>query len=309
VCTGHDAGPNPFYERAKFVWQLDEPDDLGELYDRAVGDSSWRVLLRRDDLLFGGVEDADNPPHSRGTRQGLLVYLRWFLKEALERARVVDAYDWLVVTRSDFLWPVPHPESRHLSNHRIYVLNGEHYGGVCDRHFIVPRRHIRRFLEIPGPVFTDPVGLSRQLDRRMFVHGWGYLNIERFLAARLGELGLWRYVSFLPYVPFTVRAEGGSTGLIVGVYDEALGLYVKYRAERERSEISRGFIHDQESWRQYLAPVRGAISRWRLLRAYRKRGLYERPFPLREAHLRAGRRLRLNRVVQVPRGCGACSTR
>jgi hypothetical protein len=298
LCTGRDDGPNPFYERAKFVWQLDEPDDLGELYDGAVGDPSWRVLLRRDDLLFGGVEDADNPPHPRGTRQGLLVYLRWFLKGSLERAGIVDAYDWLVLTRSDFLWPVPHPESRHLSNRSIYALNGEHYGGVCDRHFIVPRRHIRRFLEIPGPVFEDPVGLSRRLDRRMVAQGWSFLNIERFLAARLREIGLWRYVRFLPYVPFTVRAEGGSTGFINGVYDDALGLYVKYPAERERSEISRRFVHDQESWRRYLAPVGGAISRRRLFRAYRKRGLYERPFPLREAHLRAGRRLGLGKLLR-----------
>ena len=302
LCTGRDDGPNPFYERAKFVWRLDEPDDLGELYDGAVGDSSWRVLLRPDDLVFGGVEDADNPPEPRGTRQGLLVYLRWFLKASLERAGIADAYDWLVVTRSDFLWPAPHPELRHLSNRHIYVLDGEHWGGVCDRHFIVPRRHISPFLEVPDPIFTDPVGLSRMLDRRMVAEGWAFLNIERFLAARLRELGLWPYVRFLPYVPFTVRAEGESTTWTVGVYDDALGLYVKYPAERERSEISRSFVRDQESWGRYLAPVSGALSRWRLIRAYRERGLYERPFSRREAHLRVGRRLRLGKLLRKAPG-------
>jgi hypothetical protein len=132
----------------------------------------------------------------------------------------------------------------------------------------------------------------------MVAQGWPFLNIERFLAARLRELGLWRYVRFLPYVPFTVRAEGGPTAWTVGVYDEALRLYVKYPAERERSEISRSFVCDQESWGRYLAPVGGARSRWRLMRAYRERGLYERPFPLREVHLRVGRRLRIGRLLR-----------
>lgn len=169
------------------------------------------------------------------------------------------------------------------------MLDGEQYGGVCGRHVVVPRRHVQRFLSIYDPVFTEPQLLRRRLDRRSVVAGWQFLNLERFQAARLKDLGLWRRVRFLPYVPFTVRAPGGPTGWSTGVLDRRLGLYVKYPAERERSEISQSFVRDRDSWRHYLAPLRGAPARVRLRRTYRDRGLYERPFPLREAHLRAYR--------------------
>jgi hypothetical protein len=287
LCGGdRDERGNPFYERAKFVWQTPEPDDWAEVYDRTVGDSSWRVLLSGtpSENLFGGIKDTEKPQVGMGALQ---MYIRRFLRESLERAGITEAYDWLVVTRSDFLWPLPHPDLRYLSKRRIYVLDGEHYGGVSDRHVIVPRRHVKRFLRVPDPVFTDPERLRRQLDRRSAAQDWPFLNPERFLAARLKDLGLWRRVRFLPYVPFLVRPPGGPTAWSVGEFDEERGYYVKYPTELERSELSNRFIRDQESWERYLAPIRGARRRRQLKRIYRERGLYERPYPLREIHIRA----------------------
>jgi hypothetical protein len=289
LCGGdRDERENPFYERAKYVWRTPEPDDWAEVYDRTVGDSSWRVLLsaRPAENLFGGIKDTEKPQEGSGA---LLMYSRRFLGESLERAGITEAYDWLIVTRSDFLWPLPHPDPRLLSDRRIYVFDGEQWGGVSDRHFVVPRRHVKRFLRVPDPVFTDPERLRRQLDRRKAAQDWGFLNIERFWAARLKDLGLWRTVRFLPYVPFLVRAPGGSATWSKGVFDEELGYYVKYPAERELSQITQALVRDQESWRAYLAPVRGALKRHRLRTAYRERGLYERPFPLRELPIRAFR--------------------
>jgi hypothetical protein len=287
--SDRDQRPNPFYERAKFIWRTPEPDDWAEVYDRTVGDSSWRVLLRPGENTFGGIRDVENPQVGVG---GLLIYVWRFLGESLERDGLIDAYSWLIITRSDFLWPVPHPDVRYLSNRRIYVLDGEQWGGVSDRHYVVPRRLVRRFLRVPDPVFTDPRRLRRRLDRRSAAQGWTALNPERFFAARLKELGLWRRVRFLPYIPYLVRAEGGSTAWSRGVFDEELGCYVKYPAERESSQISQSFVRDQGSWRRYLAPIRGALARRRLRKIYRERGLSERPFPLREKCIRAYRMAR-----------------
>jgi hypothetical protein len=294
LCVGDHEGPTPLHERAKFVWRAEEPDDWGELYDRKAGGPGWRTLLKPGAQLFGPIE----PEVASGA---IVQYYRQFLKESIERAGVVDDYEWLVVTRSDLLWPIPHPDTRYLSGRHIYALDGEGYGGVGDRHLIVPRRFVTSFLEVPSPIFSNPQGLKRELDRISVAEDWPILNCERFLAARLKALGLSRHLRFLPYVPFAVRPPGGSTRWMEGVLDEEKGYYVKYPTELERSHIAQRFVSGQESWARYLAPLRGARLRRQLRAAYRERGLYERPFPPSAVHLGVGRRLRHSRRKQRQR--------
>jgi hypothetical protein len=288
LCVGDHESPNPFYERAKFVWRTREPDAWAELYDRKAGGPGWRVLLTPGAQLLGGIEDPEIEEIGSGA---IVLYFRQFLRESIEREGIADEYDWLVVTRSDLFWPLPHPSTRYLSSRRIYALDGEGYGGIEDRHLIVPRRYVRRFLDVPDPVFSDPAGLKRQLDRISLAQDWPVLNPERFLAARLKSLGLSRQVRFLPYVPYLVRAPGDKTRWSPGYYDEDLGGYIKYPTELERSRIAQRFVSDQESWERLLAPIRGATLRRELRAAYRERGLLERPFPLRDAHRRMARSL------------------
>ncbi len=289
LCVGDHESPNPLYERATFLWRVPEPDDWGELYDRQAGSSRWRTLLTPGSFLLGGIEDPEIHEPGSGA---IVLYFRQFLKESIERAGIADDYDWLIVTRSDLVWPIPHPSTRFLSGRHIYALDGEGYGGVGDRHLIVPRRHLSRFLEVPDPIFSEPERLKRKLARRSVSQDWPFLNPERFLAARLKDLGLSRHVRFLPYVPYAIRLPGGSTRWSKGVFDEEYGYYVKYPPELERSRIAQRFVYDQKSWGRYLAPIRGAPLRRELRAAYRERDLYERPFPLREVHVRAARRLR-----------------
>jgi hypothetical protein len=291
LCVGDHEDPNPLYDRARFIWRAEEPEDWGELYDRKAGGPGWRMLLKPTAQLFGPIE----PEVGSGA---IVQYYRQILKESIERAGIVDDYDWLIVTRSDLLWPNPHPSTRYLSARHLYALDGEGYGGVGDRHTIVPRRFVPRFLEVPEPIFSDPQGLKRQLDRISVAQDWPILNCERFLAARLKALKLSRHLRFLPYVPFAVRAPGGSTRWMEGVLDEEHGYYVKYPTELERSRIAQRFLSGQESWAGYLAPLRGARSRRQLRAAYRERGLWERPFPPRELHIRMARRLRHSRERQ-----------
>jgi hypothetical protein len=287
LCVGDHETPNPLYERARFVWRTVEPNNWSEEFDRKAGGSGWRALLKPGAQLLGGIEDAEE--FGSGA---IVLYFRQFLAESIEREGIADRYDWLVVTRSDLLWPIPHPSTRYLSDRHIYALDGEGYGGVGDRHLVVPRRFVERFLQVPAPIFSDPEALKPELDRISVALDWPVLNPERFLAARLKSLGLWRHVRFLPYVPYAVRPPGGSTRWAEGVLDEERGYYVKYPTELERSQIAQRFVRDQDSWRRYLSPIRGARLRRELKAAYRERDLFERPFPLRELHLRAVRRLR-----------------
>ena len=289
LCVGDHEEQNPLYERAKFVWRSTEPDDWGKFYDQVAGGPNWRVLLRPGGQLLGGIDDPERQEIGSGA---IVLYYREFLKWSIERAGIGDDYDWLIVTRSDLLWPIPHPRTEYLSKRHLYLLDGEGYGGVGDRHAIVPRRYIGRFLEVPDPIFTNPERLRHRLDRRSVAEDWAFVNPERLLAARLKDLGLWRHLRFLPYVPYAVRASGGSTRWAQGEFDEDRGIYIKYPTELERSSMALEYVHDRESWRRYLDPIRGARKRRELRAANREREEYERPFQWRNLHVRTARRAR-----------------
>src|SRR5262245_41162645 len=127
LCVRDDEEPNPFYERAKHVWTYAESGDWAKDYDREVGSSDWRVLLEVPGGHFlGGIQDEEFP---QGTSAGILFFYRRFLRQSLEAAGLLDEYDWIVISRSDFIWPRCHPEIRHLSGGCIYFLDGEGYGG------------------------------------------------------------------------------------------------------------------------------------------------------------------------------------
>src|ERR687891_1684055 len=58
LCVGDHESPNPFYERAKFVWRTREPDDWAEFYDRKAGGPDWRGVLAPGGPPLGGVDDS-----------------------------------------------------------------------------------------------------------------------------------------------------------------------------------------------------------------------------------------------------------
>jgi hypothetical protein len=275
LCVRADEPHNPFYDRTKYMWTFHESGDWAEAYRRAVGSDDWRCLLEIGDFFMGGIED---PEHPQVASAAILHYYRSLLGRRLEENGLIDEYDWVIVSRSDLMWPHPHPPVRHLSCRHIHFLDGEQYGGVTDRHAIVPRRYVPAYTSLTDPVFDDPIGLKERIDVAMEEEGWTLFNIERFLAWRLKELGLWRRVRYVPYMPYAVRVPGPTASWNHGVFDEELGYYVKYPTERERSEIAGRFVTDEDSWRLYLAPVRGARQRGRLEAAYHDRGLYERAF-------------------------------
>lgn len=258
LCVGDREDENVLYERAKYVWRLEEPDNWGDLYDQRAGGSDWRCLLDLDENFLGGIEDPDFPTVGSGA---IVLYFRDFLREKLVSLGLIDFYDWFVVTRSDFLWQAPHVRLEQLPNDRLWFLDGDRFGGLPDRHFVIPRQYMSTFLSCTSPIFDEPEALRRWLGNEMFVDGQGLLNVEMFLAWRLHALGLGDRVSYLPYFAFTVRPSSGSTRWAAGEFDDELGVFVKYPSERRRAMASAPLLQDQESWGRFRSPVRGLASR------------------------------------------------
>ena len=139
----------------------------------------------RERSCSGGIED---PKASEIGSGAIVLCFRQFLADSMRREEMADEYDWLI---SDPLGPAladpPSAKMSSLSPRQSYPLDGESYGGVEDRHLIVPRRTTS-----PGPsrfrTRSSPTRekLGRELDRISVAQDWPVLDPERFLAARCG---------------------------------------------------------------------------------------------------------------------------
>lgn len=267
LCVGsQDRDPdNPFYERADYVWRYPDPADWGDAFEEVAGNRDWEVLLDLHDHFLGGI--VHPVTGRRGASGAIVLFFREFLRQCLRDQGLLDAYDWFIITRSDFRWPSPHPDCALLDPNRLYVLDGEGYGGVSDRHTVIPQSLMPTYLEIVDPLFHSPEQLHRDLSEAWVRDGWESINPEVFLAFRMRALGLWERVVRIPYVPYSVREADGSSSWSLGVFDEDEGCHVKYPSELQRSRIAARFLPDQRAWARYLSPLRGRRLRRQIDRA------------------------------------------
>jgi hypothetical protein len=257
LCVGDNPRetPNPFYSEAKYVWQYKEPDDFTLAFDAHAEGRDWRCLLEVRDQWLGGIK---HPTLQHPGSAGILLFFREFLRRKLEETGVLANYDWLVVTRSDFMWPMRHPALELFSPGHVYVPDGERYNGFTDRHVMVPRRHFAAFLDVARDVFADPEGLAR----RMKALGRGNWNLESFIKFRFGELGLLPHVRFSPYLMYSLRPTSGTTRWTGGAYSHEHRYFIKYPTEYNSARLLQCLVLEDDQWRHMIGPRR--YLNWRM---------------------------------------------
>jgi len=237
---------NPFYSQAKYIWTCDEPEDWGTAFDEAQTSlnyqGNWRQLLAIKDQWLGGIKGPGAHPGSAG----ILLYFRWFLKQCLVNAKLLDRYDRFVITRSDFIHPVPHAPLRLLCPTKVWIPYGEGYGGYTDRHIILHRNHVLDALSVTDPIFAAP---ERLFDKMKHCQNW---NLERYIKFIFGEIGLDKLIRTYPYTMYTVRGLTGHTRWRAGTYDQTLGYCIKYQGEFRRAKLAAKFISREEHWNSFI---------------------------------------------------------
>lgn len=229
--------------KAQFWWSMDEPTDWGASLDALHANSGkWRALADLGPLFLGGGD----VPGTKGSG-AIIMYWRAMLRDRIT-PEILDAYEWFVITRSDFLWEVPHPRVSILDPECIYLLDGERYGGVSDRHIIFHRMQAANILRIASPIFEEPEALRERL-RAIRTPD---LNPEKYIYFRLKEMGLEDRLRFLPYTGYTIRHHETSTRWSRGVRVKDLDFFIKYREEYVQTRITSRFITRDIHWRSFL---------------------------------------------------------
>ena len=144
---------NAFWQHAKYRWTGPLFDDMGEAFDLAqnwlcqqngLQAADWRLMLRLKGLWQGKIRSSDPQP----SVASIATFCRWLLLHGMQQDDVLDRYDRFVITRSDFVWLCPHPPLSVLERSAIWVPDGEHYGGINDRHVVVSREDVADLLNI-----------------------------------------------------------------------------------------------------------------------------------------------------------------
>jgi hypothetical protein len=244
---------NSFWQHAKYRWTAPIYSDFAEAFDlaqrwlcqeRNVVAPDWRLMLQ----INGSWQGLIKSPNPQPGHASLLFFVRWLLLQGLKQDDVLDRYDRFIITRSDFIWLCPHPPLSVLDRGAIWFPDGEHYGGLNDRHLVVSRADVVDCLNLIEDILLEPSQLYEEL-KHMKGRLTGENNIETFLAQHLRRKGLFHKVKTFPYVMYLARqATDESRTWSRGFYEPALGHYIKYEMEFRTASAYATFIKSRDDW-------------------------------------------------------------
>jgi hypothetical protein len=209
-------------KNCRYIWNFQEPKDWAKACDDISTDQgAWRNLVKLSPTFLGGTG------YSESLGSGIIImYWREILRKKISN-EVLETYEWFVITRSDFFWKIKHPKVKYLNKRYIYLLDGERYGGISDRHIIFHRDLAKKVLSLAQPIFSD----ANNLEWELKLLNLDYLNPEIYLAFMIDKYKLSEQIKFLPYLGYTIRRPQTKTRYSEGTYYEKLGLFIKYPEE------------------------------------------------------------------------------
>lgn len=242
--TEHKSG-DAILQNSKYIWNFSEPSDWLEACDLISEDEgNYRELIKLNSMFLGG----SGLYGSVGS--GLIImYWREILRHHITES-IIEKYEWFVLTRSDFLWEIEHPKIEMLNKDTIYLLDGEKYSGISDRHIIFSRDFAKKCFEFAKPIFHEALKVKEELIEQQLVDN--HLNPERYLLFIVNKFGLSQNICFLPYLGFTIRHEKTETRWASGVFDLERNYYIKYPEEFVAVAANKHRIRSQEDWSEIL---------------------------------------------------------
>lgn len=186
----------------------------------------WRELLKLKNHIFGGIKDLHNQHVGSA---GILIFFRWFLLENLKNNELIDKYDRFVITRSDYIYRLPHPNVERMNEKYIWIPDGEHYEGYTDRHVILSKNNIESYLNILNNFILKSNYYFMKMKND---NTW---NLEKVIKFHLEQNNVLHLVKEFPYIMYAVRNIDGTTRWSPGEYSNELGYYIKYFSEYYKS--------------------------------------------------------------------------
>ena len=192
----------------------------------------WREFLKIPNQFLGGIKDRYN---EHAGSAGILIFFRWFLLKNLIDNDLINKYDRFVITRSDFIYQLPHPKVELMNKNCIWIPDSQHFGGYTDRHVILSKNNIEPYLNILNNfVLKSNEYFMKMTSIKTWPPGGGW-NLEQLIKFNLEQNNVLHLVKEFPYIMYSIRAKNGTTGWSIGDYSNELGYYIKYPIAYDKS--------------------------------------------------------------------------
>ena len=205
------------YQKAKYVWEIDEYEDWWNYLKKYFSGTLYNIYKKNEiEGLGGGIKNFKG--------SGAIIFaLRHFLKTNFKHELL--KYDRIILSRSDFYYIDFHPN---LKNDFFYIVEGEKYGGVSDRHHIFPTSIIDKVLSI-NEFLDNKKNYDYLISKK--------LNPERALYEYYKNNGLLEKIKFCKRVQFIVSKENESKrwSFTKGFKFNSKTLLIKYQREYYRA--------------------------------------------------------------------------
>jgi len=128
---------NSLYKKAKYIFELDEYNNWNDYYEQFFS-NKWKhsFLHGQHNGLAGGLDT------HRGSGSIIFAFRHFLQTNCFD---ILNSYDRIILTRSDHFYLYKHPI---LPNDRIWIPQGEDWGGVTDRCHIFPSSLIKQMLGV-----------------------------------------------------------------------------------------------------------------------------------------------------------------
>lgn len=186
----------------------------------------WREFLKIKDQFLGGIKDSYNEQPGSA---GILIFFRWFLLKNLIDNDLINKYDRFIITRSDFIYQLPHPKIDLMNDNCIWIPDCEYYDGYTDRHVVLSKTNIVSYLNILNNFILKSNNYFIKMKNK---NNW---NLEQVIKFHLEQNNMLHLVKEFPYIMYSVRNNNGSTRWSQGNYSNELGYYIKYQSEYDKS--------------------------------------------------------------------------
>jgi hypothetical protein len=213
---------NGFFHEAKYIWRYPEPTDWADAFDEMT-QGRCRYFLPIPGNWLG-------PTRTHIGTGGINTFFRWFLSQQIDD--LMDKYDQIIITRSDYYWIKPHPV---LDLDHVWIPNGEFHGGLCDRHAVLPMRLAKEYLSIGSKLNLEHIEPLTAFFNSRPGAAW-MLNNESYMYFMYMYYNLHTRVGFFPFKMFSVSIPSPNQSGINCEHPKYPGLLIRYPDELDDAE-------------------------------------------------------------------------